>query len=240
MSFVQGVQVLRREMRVNIDDIEVRRLTPADAAEYREIRLAGLKKSPEAFGSTFETESLKPLSSFAERLRSSAVFGAFRGAELLGIAGFAFHEGVKEAHKGLLWGMYVRPNVRKAGVGRQLVDAVIDFARQHVEILQLRVVSDNEPARRLYARLGFVEYGLEKDSLKQDGRYYDEILMALDLKERVSDAAGSRRDGQPEAWQKRPCNAVAAVSPVGATGGRAPARDEAPETEVLQLDSRPV
>jgi ribosomal protein S18 acetylase RimI-like enzyme len=225
---------------VNTDDIKVRRLTLADVARYREIRLAGLKNSPEAFGSTFETESPKPMSSFAERLRSSAVFGAFCGAELLGIAGFAVHEGVKEAHKGLLWGMYVRPNARKSGVGRRLVDAVVDFARQHVEILQLRVVSDNEPARRLYAGLGFVEYGLEKDSLKQGDTYYDEILMALDLKERVSDAAGSRRNGQPEAWQKRPCNAVAAVSPIDPTGGRAPAQDETPESEVLRLDPRPV
>ena len=208
---------------MNADDFEVRRLMPGDAARYREIRLAGLKDSPEAFGSTFETESLKPLSSFAERLGSSAVFGAFRGAELLGIAGFAFHEGIKEAHKGRLWGMYVRPGVRKAGIGVRLVEAVIDFARQNVEILQLSVVRDNEPARRLYARLGFVEYGLEKNSLKQGGIYYDEILMALDLKERVSDAAGARRNGQPEAWQERPFHAVSPVSPVGAPGGRASA-----------------
>jgi RimJ/RimL family protein N-acetyltransferase len=229
-----------RKERVNADDIEVRRLMPADAARYRKIRLTGLKNSPEAFGSTFETESLKPLNSFTERLRSSAVFGAFRDEKLLGIAGFAPRQGAKEAHKGLLWGMYVRLDVRKAGVGRRLVEAVIDFARQHVEILQLSVVSDNEPARRLYARLGFVEYGLEKNSLKQGGTYYDEILMALDLKERVSDATGSRRTGQPEAWEERTYHAVAAVSPVGASGGRAPARDEAPESEVLRLDPRPV
>ena len=206
-------------MRVNIDDIEVRRLMPADAARYREIRLASLKNSPEAFGSTFETESLKPLSSFAERLGFSAVFGAFHDGEIWGIAGFAFHEGIKEAHKGRLWGMYVRPDARKTGVGRRLVQAVIDFARQHVEILQLSVVSDNEPARRLYARLGFVEYGLEKNSLKQGDAYYDEILMALDLKERVSDAAGARRNGQPEAWPKRACHPVPTLSPVGAAGG---------------------
>jgi len=162
-------------------DIEIRRLMPADAARYREIRLAGLKSSPEAFGSTFETESVRPLSSFSERLDAAAVFGAFHGAELWGIAGFAARNGVKEAHKGLLWGMYVRPDARKAGVGRRLVEAVIEFARQRVELLQLSVVSDNEQARRLYARLGFIEYGVEKNSLKQQGRYYDEVLMALDL-----------------------------------------------------------
>jgi len=156
-------------------------MMPADAAQYREIRLEGLKCSPEAFGSTYETESVQPLSSFSKRLGGSAVFGAFRGAELLGIAGFAVRNGLKEAHKGLLWGMYVRPDARKAGVGRRLVEAVIDFARQRVELLQLSVVSDNEQARRLYAHLGFVEYGVEKNSLKQHGRYYDEILMAFDL-----------------------------------------------------------
>ena len=42
-------------------------------------------------------------------------------------------------------------------------------------------LTDNEPAQRLYARLGFVEYGIEKNSLKHDGKYYDEILMAKEL-----------------------------------------------------------
>ena len=49
-------------------------------------------------------------------------------------------------------------------------------------MIQLAVVSDNEQARRLYAGLGFLEYGIEKNALKQDGHYYDEVLMAKDLK----------------------------------------------------------
>jgi ribosomal protein S18 acetylase RimI-like enzyme len=167
---------------LNAAHIEIRRLTSADAAAYRDIRLAGLRDSPEAFGSTFVRENAKPLAWFCDRLRSSQVFGAFRSQDLLGIAGFVIREGEKERHKGLLWGMYVRPDSRNAGVGRQLVEAVIDHARDHVEVIQLSVVSGNEGARRLYACLGFVEYGVEKNSLKQDGRYYDEILMALDLR----------------------------------------------------------
>lgn len=78
--------------------------------------------------------------------------------------------------------MYVRPSSRNCGVGQRLVETIIEFARQRVELIQLAVVSDNEQARRLYGRLGFVEYGLEKKALKQDGRYYDEVLMAIDLK----------------------------------------------------------
>jgi ribosomal protein S18 acetylase RimI-like enzyme len=161
---------------------KIRRLTSADAAAYREIRLAGLRDTPEVFGSTFARESTQPLTWFCDRLGNSAVFGAFHLTALLGVAGLAIREGEKERHKGLLWGMYVRPDARKAGVGRRLVEAVIDHARAHVEVIQLSVISDNQPARRLYGSLGFVEYGLERDSLKQSGRYYDEILMALDLR----------------------------------------------------------
>ena len=84
------------------------------------------------------------------------------------------HQGQKEAHKSLLVGMYVRPSARKSGVGRRLVETIVEFARQRVELIQLSVVSDNEQARRLYGRLGFLEYGIEKKALKQDGRYYDE------------------------------------------------------------------
>jgi RimJ/RimL family protein N-acetyltransferase len=161
--------------------IEIRRLGPADAAAYRELRLAALRDSPEAFGSTFERESPQPLAWFRDRLGKGPVLGAWRVSELVGTAGFVRREGEKEQHKGLLWGMYVRPDARGAGIGRLLIEAVIDYARDHVELIQLSVVSDNHQARRLYASLGFVEYGVEKNSLKQRGHYYDEILMALDL-----------------------------------------------------------
>ena len=162
-------------------DIDIRQLTPGDAALYRSIRLEGLKESPEAFGSTFEAEFTKPLAWFFERLSSSVVFGAVGEGKLLGIAGFVVREEEKETHKGLLWGMYVRPDARGAGVASRLVGAVIAYARPRVEMIQLSVVVGNEQARRLYARLGFVEYGIEKNSLKYRGRYYDEILMAKDL-----------------------------------------------------------
>ncbi|MGH7098436.1 MAG: GNAT family N-acetyltransferase [Stellaceae bacterium] len=160
---------------------EIRRLLPADAALYRDIRLEGLRLRPEAFGSTLAEEGGKPLAWFAERLDTSAVFGAFAGAALLGIAGLFIRSSAKEAHRGVLWGMYVRPEARGAGLGRRLVEAVLAHARQCVEIVELRVVIGNEEARRLYAGLGFVEYGIGKNAMKEDGRYWDEVLMAKPL-----------------------------------------------------------
>ncbi len=163
------------------DNLQIRRLEPADVALFREIRLEGLRNNPEAFGSSYEAESARPLALFSERLRDSEILGAFDGPEIAGIAGLLVGKGPKETHKGMLVGMYVRPGARNRGVGRRLVEAVIDLARQRVELIQLAVVSDNESARRLYARLGFAEYGIEKRALKQRGRYYDEVLMSKDL-----------------------------------------------------------
>jgi RimJ/RimL family protein N-acetyltransferase len=166
---------------VDNSQIRIRRLASSDGAAYREIRLEALRLNPEAFGSSFEAESIRPLEHFSERVVECPVFAAFRGAEIVGMAGFLGRAGGKDAHKGYLWGMYVRLDARNAGVGRKLAQAVIDYARGHVEILQLDVVSENEAARRLYASLGFVEYGIERNALKQHGRYYDEVLMAKDL-----------------------------------------------------------
>lgn len=158
--------------------LQIRRLSEADAPLFREIRLEALRRDPDAFGSTFETESAQPLSFFANRLVDGAVFGALRGAELLGVAGFRVQQGPKHTHKGTLWGMYVRPQARGAGAGKILVEAVIEHAGTRVEVLQLSVIAENAAARRLYERLGFAQYGIERRAAKYRGRYHDDVLMA--------------------------------------------------------------
>jgi ribosomal protein S18 acetylase RimI-like enzyme len=160
------------------EPIAVRRLTAVDAPLFREVRLEGLRREPDAFSSTFANESGEPLSFFADRLARGAVFGAYRGAELIGVAGFYIQAGPKHGHKGTLWGMYVRPDARRGGIGRLLVEAVIAHACRRVEIIQLTVISENRAARRLYASLGFEEYGIEKRAAKYEGRYHDDVLMA--------------------------------------------------------------
>ena len=158
---------------------EIRLLTSADAALYRAIRLEALAAHPEAFASTFAREQDKPLAWFEERLTISDIFGAFIDGEIVGVAGFRRQDGPQTMHKADLWGMYVRHQAGRAGVGRRLVDAVIAHAATRVEKLQLSVMSKNEAALRLYKAAGFVEYGREVKALKQDGRYFDEVLMDL-------------------------------------------------------------
>jgi len=162
---------------MNIKRPEIRLLAPEDAARYRDIRLEGLQRDPDAFGSTFERESAMPLAWFAERVRKGNIFGAFVDDELLGVAGYWPQDGAKVSHKADFWGMYVRKSARGSGLGARLVEAIIGHATGRVEQLVLSVTRGNEAAWRLYRTMGFAEYGREMKALKVGERYFDEILM---------------------------------------------------------------
>ena len=67
-----------------------------------------------------------------------------------------------EDRDGAAWliSMWVAPEARRAGVGDQLVRAVIDFARAcGYERLYLDVADENAPAIGLYAKHGFEPTG---------------------------------------------------------------------------------
>jgi ribosomal protein S18 acetylase RimI-like enzyme len=150
----------------------------ADEAElYREIRLEALRLHPEAFGASFEEESARGVVWFAERLAANTIFGGFRGEALLGTAGFMPETGLKRAHKGHLWGMYVRPEARGSGLAQGLVAAVVDHARGRVEVLLLSVTEGNVPARRLYEAFGFAAWGVEVRALRVGEAWFDDVHM---------------------------------------------------------------
>lgn len=170
---------MQHHLKVPEPDIKV--LEPKDAPAFRELRLAGLKRHPEAFGASYDEEAALPLAEIERRLAAGTVFGAFADGALLGVAGLLVPGAAKKRHKGVLWGVYVRPGVRGEGLGTALVSAVIAHARGRVAQLDAAVVTDNAPARRLYQKLGFRAYGLEPRALKVGERYYDQELLVLML-----------------------------------------------------------
>jgi RimJ/RimL family protein N-acetyltransferase len=167
--------------------MEIRRLAEADAGQYREIRLRMLRDHPEAFGSSYEEYLEQPPESVAARFRDQLsaadnfVLGAFEGEQLIATMGLYREHGVKSRHKGLIWGVYTVPEARGRGIGRRLMEAIMQQARaiEELELLQLAVASDNLPARRLYESLGFRAWGIERHALKIGDAYVDEAHMAL-------------------------------------------------------------
>ena len=163
----------------------LRRLVASDAANFRTLRLEGLRSHPEAFSASWEDEVSKPLPWFVERLERSIVSGGFSDdLTLLGTAGLQVSDGIKTRHKAVLWGMFVRPEARGTGLAAALVAHLLDQAATIVEEVRLAVVTSNTAAVRLYTRAGFRKYGLERHALKIGGCYYDELLMTRDLNTR--------------------------------------------------------
>jgi ribosomal protein S18 acetylase RimI-like enzyme len=85
-------------------------------------------------------------------------------------------------HVRMVSGLAVGPGFQRRGLGRELVDAAIAEARRRgARRLTLRVLGPNDGARRLYERAGFVVEGVQRGEFLLDGRYVDDVLMALDL-----------------------------------------------------------
>src|SRR2546428_1802962 len=101
----------------------VRKLTEDDLEALWTLRLQALRDNPEAFGTTYEETLARGKARMLERLgQGDEMFslGAFEES-LIGMVGFRREEGLKDRHKGLVFGMYVLPEWRGRGVGKALM-----------------------------------------------------------------------------------------------------------------------
>lgn len=87
------------------------------------------------------------------------------------------------AHVRQVNGLAVDPDRRRSGIGRALIDAAIELARdRQARKLNLRVLSTNAPAQALYAAAGFRVEGVLVAEFFLDGKYVDDIMMARVLR----------------------------------------------------------
>jgi RimJ/RimL family protein N-acetyltransferase len=148
------------------------RLTPQHASAYRALMLEAYARHPDAFTSSPAEREALPLTWWEQRLRTDAasnevVLGAFADGALVGAAGLARETREKARHKATLFGMYVDDRLRHSGLGRLLVDAVLEHARRQSGLRQvvLTVTQGNARAEALYARCGFQTFGVEPDAV---------------------------------------------------------------------------
>lgn len=111
----------------------------------------------------------------------SFTLGAFSDdKELLGTVGFKRDSFVKLHHRGLVFRMYVSEKAKGLGLGRKLLQSLIEKARQSDGLRQiyLTVVSTNLRAKNLYISEGFERYSFEKEAIKMaENEYVDEDSM---------------------------------------------------------------
>jgi ribosomal protein S18 acetylase RimI-like enzyme len=84
-------------------------------------------------------------------------------------------------HVGVM-GTIILPKWRRKGVGRELAEHTLDFARANsFEKIIIYVRAGNTGARAFYRSMGFVPKGVLDHQVKMDGQYEDEVFMELFL-----------------------------------------------------------
>lgn len=142
--------------------VVIERMTPQTALVFKDVRLRALQDSPTAFSGTYAKESQLSDLEWDKRLArwtsdGAAIFLAFEGEVGCGIVGAYQDENPQSAQVISMW---VDPGHRHAGVGKKLIDAVVEWAAaREVRELKLMVTSVNPGAAAFYKRMGFTTTG---------------------------------------------------------------------------------
>jgi ribosomal protein S18 acetylase RimI-like enzyme len=138
-------------------------ITPKRAMILKDLRLRALQEAPEAFSSTYANESQINDAAWVIRAaqwsnEKSAGYLAMDDGIACGIA-CGLLDGIDRS-RGHLLSMWVAPSHRRLGIGRSLVEAILNWAgTQGVRTLLLQVTSNNDAAITFYRRLGFAMTG---------------------------------------------------------------------------------
>jgi len=156
----------------------VRRITASDWRLLRELRLQSLRDAPEAFGQSHENALRIPDDDWRATARASA-----QGNSRTWLIAEAETQpvGVVQARRRapddcLVFSMWVVPAARRSGIGRQLIDAVTEWATGWgARRIVLWVFAANEGAQRFYMSIGF---SFEADGADiESGRSYGALAM---------------------------------------------------------------
>jgi GNAT superfamily N-acetyltransferase len=181
-----GVSSGRETARRETAPLAVHRLDAQHWRCWRELRLRALAESPESFSSTYE-ENVRfseetwrqRASAFAAPAADRAMFVAIDQASGVWIGCAGGYVDTDDTPN--LISMWVAPEHRGRGVGRSLVEAVIDWARAAgYERLRLDVVRGRDSAVRLYGRLGFRPTGRSAPMPRDPSLVEDEMVLALE------------------------------------------------------------
>nr|WP_283102869.1 GNAT family N-acetyltransferase [Shewanella abyssi] len=135
-------------------------LTPPDWRKYKALRLASLQDSPDAFGSTYQKEINFDEAQWRVRLdaepqtKSILPLVAVIDAVAAGLAfGVRHNPNDRTIH---VYQMWVAKSARGYGIGRLLLQKIVDWAvLMDVELVSLEVTATNIAAVKLYQTMGF-------------------------------------------------------------------------------------
>lgn len=167
----------------NNNDIVIRYPTIKDISKLMNfINIASKEQTfilPQGEQFTFEEET-KYVEDFIKKIEEKRAVKllAFHKDELIGVADIYLKDKV-EKHVGV-FGIIIVPAWRRKGVGTLLLKHTLMEAEKHIHglrIVTLGVFGNNAIAKKLYEKMGFVEYGNLKEGIAHRGEFVDHIYM---------------------------------------------------------------
>jgi putative acetyltransferase len=154
-------------------DLVIRPVRAEDSGALYEIR-----RQPEVQKFTTAMPTERPIDFIGRLGPDDHILVAELDGRVIGVAGLHGKTGKFRHAAGV--GLAVHDAFAGRGVGRALMERLIDVADSWLNLvrLELEVFADNERARRLYERLGFVEEGRKKKAIFRGGQFVDELVMA--------------------------------------------------------------
>lgn len=156
--------------------MNIKLVAPDDWKEFREIRLAGLKSDPQAFGGNLTEEAKRKEPEWRKRLESSDRF--FLVVEENDV--FVSVAGAKEiSNKNwMLVAVHTLPQARGRKLAQRLTEEVVSECKKRgADRIELMVNIDQKDAVHIYEKAGFKTVKVLKDEKMGDGKLHDELLM---------------------------------------------------------------
>ena len=166
-------------------NITYRTAAPSDAAQLLEyLKQVGGETDNLTFGAKGIPFTVEQEAALLERIAGSPTdrfFLALDGEKIVGNACVNGSPNARLCHRRSL-AITVLRDYWGRGIGTGLMEQMIAFARASgAELVSLEVRSDNERAKALYRKFGFVSFGTFPKFFKIDGEYFDVDCMTLEL-----------------------------------------------------------
>ncbi len=158
-------------------EIKIQKLDRSKWKDYRDLRLEALKKEPTVFGSSYNEE--KDRTEEEWKKRTGDVLFALSEDTPVGMVVYIYENKIKAKHIANIFGLYVSEKYRGMGIGKKLIDSVLEKIKENNAIskIKLTVNSEQKAALKLYESCGFKVVGKLGKELSVKGKLYDEFVM---------------------------------------------------------------